>query len=153
MTSVTYNEIKSRFLSKIEAYSFLKQSEDFNDEFIKEWLYSTLAQPQVRNIFSNVKLNTDICTVEFEMARSVDEMSDKLYVIELLATGIVYRWIEPKVKSELNLQQMYGGKEEKWFSEANHLNAIRELLNETKPELKKLIRDRSYIYNSYLRGS
>jgi hypothetical protein len=150
MTSINYDQIKSRFLSKIEDYSFLKQNEKFNDEFIKEWLRSVIGMPYIRRVFDTITVNEDNLTIEFEINNPVDDLSDSEYVIELFAMGIVIRWMEPKVKSVINLKQMYGSKEEKWFSEANHLNAINALYKDTQNDLKKLIRDHGYIYNSYI---
>ena len=52
--------------------------------------------------------------------------------------------------SIVNIQQMYGGKEQKFYAQANHLNAIQSLLSRFKIEQKKLIRDHGANYNSYI---
>lgn len=150
MPSITYNQIKSRFLSKIEDYKFLTEYEDFSNEFIKEWLRSTLAKPKVRRIFDALSIDEEMDNFDFEIKYPVDDFSDAEYVIDILAYGIVVGWLEPKVQSTINIQQMYGGKEEKFYAQANHLDTIKELLSESYSKIGKLIRDRGYIYNSYL---
>ena len=150
MPSITYNQIKSRFFSKIEDYKFLTEYEDFSNEFIKEWLRSTLAKPKVRRIFDALSIDEEMDNFDFEIKYPVDDFSDAEYVIDILAYGIVVGWLEPKVQSTINIQQMYGGKEEKFYAQANHLDTIKELLSESSSKIGKLIRDRGYIYNSYL---
>ena len=63
---------------------------------------------------------------------------------------MVIKWLEPQVKSKVNIAQMFGGKEQKWFSQATHLGEIKDLLENERIELNKLIRDRGSIYNPYL---
>lgn len=153
MTS-TYKQIKSRFLSKIEDYKYLVKSEDeLNDEFIKEWLHSAIAKPQVRKIFSSLKLDDDTETLEYTLENSVDDFSDGQFVVDILAYGIGIGWLEPKVYSIVNVQQMYGGKEQKFYAQANHLNAIQNLLSQLETKQKKLIRDHGANYNSYIGAS
>ena len=88
MPSITYNQIKSRFLSKIEDYKFLTEYEDFSNEFIKEWLRSTLAKPKVRRIFDALSIDEEMDNFDFEIKYPVDDFSDAEYVIDILAYGI-----------------------------------------------------------------
>lgn len=150
MPSITYKQVKSRFLSKIEDYKFLTEDEDFSDEFVKEWLYSTLAKPKVRRIFKTIVVDRVLGDIDFELRNVVDDFSDSEYVIDILAYGIVVGWLEPKVLSTTNLQQMYGGKEEKFYSQSAHLDSIKDILKGASSQVGKLIRDRGYAYNSYL---
>ena len=150
MPSITYEQVKSRFLSKIEDYKFLTEYEDFSNEFVKEWLRSTLAKPKVRRIFDTITIGEDLDNIEFELRYALDDFSDSEYAIDILSYGVVVGWLEPKVLSTINIQQMYGGKEEKFYAQANHLSTIKELLSESYAKMGKLIRDRGYIYNSYL---
>lgn len=151
MTS-TYKQIKSRFLSKIEDYKYLIESEDeINEEFFKEWLHSAIAKPQTRKLFSTVLIE-DNSDISFELNLSVDEFSDKEFVTEVLAYGVAIGWLEPKVYTVVNIQQMYGGKEQKFYAQANHVKAIQDLLERLEVKLNKLIRDHGTNNNSYLRG-
>ena len=38
------------------------------------------------------------------------------------------------------------------YAQANHLAQLRALLEDAKISLNKMIRDRGYVYNSYIRG-
>ena len=69
---------------------------------------------------------------------------------ELIAVGMVIEWLEPQVNSVLNTRQMFSGKEEKFYSQSNHLNELKDLLRQNRLKQRKMIRDRGYISNSYL---
>lgn len=152
MTS-SYNEIYSRFFIKVDAtMSFLKLSREDLNEFLTEWLHASLAKPYVRRIFKSLKTDNETMTMEFDIHNSVDEDSDKEYVKEIIAYGMAVEWLEPRVKSDETVRQFFGGKEQKWFSQAQHMSEIRGMLSDAKIEIRKLIRDHGYIYNSYLNG-
>jgi hypothetical protein len=47
---------------------------------------------------------------------------------------------------------MYGGKEQKFYSQAQQLSELKDLLSTTKSEQRRIICDHGYVNNSYLRG-
>lgn len=151
MTS-DYENIYSCFLSKITDYSFLSLPEDDIYDFMRGWMHSTTARPYIRRLFSSIQLDDEIQLLTFELTDPVDDDSDLDFTVEILARGMVIAWLEPQVKSVINISQMFGGKEQKFYAQANHLNELKGLLKEAKTELRKMIRDHGYINNSYLRG-
>lgn len=66
---------------------------------------------------------------------------------------MVIEWITPKINSLNNTQQVFGSSEEKFYSQTNHLNGLKDLKKSLIKEQKNLIKDRGYIWNSYLDGS
>jgi hypothetical protein len=44
---------------------------------------------------------------------------------------------------------MFGGKEEKFYAQANHLAGLKALRDGTRTEARKLMRDYTYANNSY----
>lgn len=149
MTSLKYDEIYSCFLSKITDYKFLSLPEDDAYDLMKDWLRSSIAQPYIRRIFSSIILNDDVMTISFEVADAVDEYADRDYGVEIIARAMAIEWLEPQVKSTISIAQMFSGKEVKWYSEANHLKEVKDLLKGMKEELRKMIRDHGYFYRSY----
>ena len=152
MTSLKYDKVYSQLFSKVEAYDFLELPEDTLNEFLCNWLHSASANPYVRKLFSSFKLDDIIQEIQFEVKYSVDADADKEFIVEVLATGLMIAWLEPKVKSLNNLTKMYGSKEEKWYSEANHLREMNALLQDCKKEQRRMIADRGSIWNTYLDG-
>ena len=152
MTSLTYDVIYSRLFSKIEAYDFIELSEEELNDFLCNWIHSASANPYVRRLFSSFVLDDEILTVSYEMKYSVDEFSDKEFVLEILSLGMGLAWLEPKINSINNIAQMFGSKEEKFYSQSQHLSELRGLKNDFKKQQRRMISDRGYAWNSYLDG-
>lgn len=153
MASLRYDQIYSRFYSKAQAYDFVNLSDDQINDFLCEWLHSVVNTPYTRTIFSSVLLDDEIMVMEYELARSIDEFSDQDFVIEILAVGMVMEWLEPKINSFLNTSQMFGSKEEKFYSQSNHLAELKSLYNNLFRKQRRMISDRGYAWNSYLDGN
>jgi len=148
-----YDDIFSHFLSKITDYKILTLSEDDIFSMEEEYLKHTLGNPLISRVFSSIELSInedDKKQIVCELKNKSSNNSDDLFVLELLTLGMVIEWLEPQVKSVLNTAQMFGGKEEKFYAQANHLNSLKEMLQESKRELRHLVRDHSFICNSYI---
>ena len=152
MASLDYNKIFSRLFGKIEAYDFIDLSEEMLNEFLCNWLHSATANPYVRRLFLSVVFDDELEELTYEMKYEVDEDSDKEFVIEVLSLGVAINWLEPKINSIENINQFFGSKDEKWFSQASHLSELRGLLGDFKKQQRRMIADRGYIWNSYLDG-
>ena len=63
---------------------------------------------------------------------------------EILALLMVNEWLEPQINSELYVSQFYGGKEEKFYAQQNHLNTLMSLKESNHVEAQKLMRDYAY---------
>ena len=153
MTSLSFNDIFDNFLGSITDYNIA--SLDKKDAYVlmSEYLYKTLSQSYIRRLFSTLSIDKDMEIISFEMKTVVDETADTDFVIGVLTKGMVVEWLKPQVRSKVNIAQMFGGKEAKWFSQAQHITELRAMLEDAQLELKKEIRDRGYIYNSYLEES
>ena len=152
MTSLTYDIIYSRLFSKIEAYDFIELPEEELNDFMCNWIHSASANPYVRRLFKSFSLDDEIQEVSYEMKYSVDDFSDTEFIIEILSLGMVVAWLEPKINSINNVAQMFGSKDEKWFSQAQHLSELKGLVNDSKKQQRRMIADRGYAWNSYLDG-
>ena len=152
MASLDYNKIYSRLFSKIEAYDFIELPVDDLNDFLCNWIHSASANPYVRRLFSSFVLDDEILTVSYEMKYSVDEFSDKEFVLEILSLGMGLAWLEPKINSINNIAQMFASKEEKFYSQSQHLSELRGLVNDSRKQQRRMIADRGYAWNSYLDG-
>lgn len=149
MTS-SYDDIYSIFLSKITDYNFISLNDSDINDMMNGWMLSAISQPYISRLFSDLIVDNRSKTLNFKLKTTTNDFSDINFVQEIIARGMVIEWLEPQVKSVLNTAQMFGGKEQKFFSQSQHLKELKDLLLNTKIELRKLIRDRGYIYNSYL---
>lgn len=120
---------------------------------LKDLLYASLSKPYVFKLFDTLSFDDEIISLTYELKHVVNKSDEDLnFVIDIVATGMVVEWLEPQVNSVLNTAQMFSGKEEKFYSQSNHLSELRALLKDSEVKQRKMIRDRGYISNSYLSG-
>lgn len=150
MTSINYDEIYSRFYTKVEAYDLI--SEDLSEEFMCNWLRSSVSEPIVRKLFKEVSMNDDEAVMEFELKYEIDESTDYDFIINVLSWGMVYNWVTPKVYSITNIIQHFTNADQKYYSQASHLSQLQLLKTDAEYKMRALIRDRGYYNNDYLDG-
>lgn len=164
MLSISYEEIFSRFYTKVEAYDLMNLYNDvkMQNAILCSWLHSAINAPYVYRLFSNIilpeeddilDLSSNNNIVKAELNYSINDYSDKNFIIEILSYGIALAWIEPKVNSLTNISQMFGSSAEKWYSQSSHLSEIRALRDDLYYKQRSLIRDYGYINNEYLDGT
>ena len=148
---LSYSTLFSSVLNKINDPKELSLDESDLLEIYTERLHSVVGKPRVRRLFSSLALDDEIQEVIFTLNNSVDEESDKDFVLEILSLGMAIEWLQPQVDSVIHTSVMIGGKEEKRVLD-NHKNMI-ERLDSMKKEQNKMIRDYGYMYNSYIKES
>ena len=148
MTSLKLDDVYSAFLDKVTDFDIGSYEEDVQKELLIGYLKGALGIPYLRAIFVAITIDDYEETINYTL--KTEDGCDEQFIIELLSKGMVIKWLEPQVKSKVNIAQMFGGKEQKWFSQATHLGEIKDLLENERIELNKLIRDRGSIYNPYL---
>ena len=149
--TLSYSTLFSRVLNKINDPKELSLDENHLLEIYTERLHSVVGKPRVRRLFSSLSLDDEIQEMTFTLNNSVDEESDKDFVLEILSLGMAIEWLQPQVDSVIHTSVMIGGKEEKRVLD-NHKNMI-ERLDSMKKEQNKMIRDFGYMYNSYIKES
>lgn len=152
MTS-SYNDIYSRFLIKIRDYKFAGLPEPNATEQMKEWLQSSLSHTYIYRIFDTFSADDEIAEIEYTLKSSVDEYNDKNFVEELLGNQMVMEWVTPKIQTTTLINQMVtNSKEQKFYAQQSHLAQLRELKADIENEVRSMLRDKGYNYNSYLKG-
>ena len=149
--TLPYETIFSRTRGRISDPKELSLDENDLLEIYTERLHSVVGKPRVRRLFSSLSLDDEIQEMTFTLNNSVDEESDKDFVLEILSLGMAIEWLQPQVDSVIHTSVMIGGKEEKKLLD-NHKNMI-ERLDSMKKEQNKMIRDYGYMYNSYIKES
>lgn len=161
MTSVTFDEIYSRFYTKAEAFDIIGADEPIVGEMMQEWLRSALFYPHIQKLFSQFEIVTELDDdtgeekpgITFTMAYPINESYDREFVIDVLSYGMVYGWVQPKVTSITNVTQFFGETDSKFYSQATHLSELRALRNDIEAKIRGMIRDRGFFKNDYLDGT
>lgn len=149
---ITYEEIFDWFLPLITDFDFTVLSEEDSIDLLNGMLHKSRALPSVRSLFNTLVLDDTETEVTCELKVKLDDDSDKEFVISVFALGMKIAWYQPQINSVLNIAQMYGGKEEKFYSQANHVTSIKDLFKQSKLELQKTIRDYKYFNGTYVGG-
>ena len=155
MPSIRYDAIYSRFFTKVEAFDLVDEdiSEKTAREFLCNYLHSAVYDPYVRRLFASVSMNDSSETLEYEISYEIGTDIDQEFLLELLAYGMAYAWIEPKVQSLTAIAQTFGTSDLKFYSEANHIEAKRNLRDDLRYRIRRMISDRGYLNNKYLDGA
>ena len=61
--------------------------------------------------------------------------------IEILATLMVSEWLSPQIETTELIAQFFGSKEEKYFAQANQINALRARQHEIEIKAPKLMNE------------
>lgn len=153
MTSLSYDEVFDDFLGRVADYDFSKMDESTANYLMSEYLQKVLSRSYIRRLFSSISYDKEIHIIEFEIDNQVDDEADLEFVKTILSKGMVVEWLEPQVRNKVNISQFFGGKEQKYYSQSNHIAELRALLEDTERDLRREIRDRGYIYNPYLENT
>lgn len=133
-----YEKVYTRFLNRTTDFNLADLDDYTLNEMLKGWLCSAIV---------NVRTNSDLSARDDESETFSNDLSDR--DIELLAMGMTMAWLDQYLNSTENVLQFIGGKEEKYYSQANHIAELRALREETRVEMKRLHSYGTYKTNSY----
>ena len=136
MTS--YEVIYNRFLNSITDFNLAELDDYTLGEMLKGWLHTAIVK---------TRTSSDLSTRDDETEVFNSDLSD--LDIELLAMGMKLAWVDQTLNSTDNTLMFIGGKEEKFFSQANHIAELRALRADTLREMQQLYTYSTYTNNSY----
>jgi hypothetical protein len=134
-----YSKIYDRALAKITDYDLAFVHDDDLRFMLRGWLNSSISK--FRKCASDLSDRDD----ELEIF-NIDLVDEEIEILSLLMVG---EWLEPQVNSVTLTHQMFGGKEEKFYAQANQLAELKALRDDTRTEARKLMRDYTYAHSSY----
>lgn len=132
-----YEKVYERFLNRIRDFNFVKIDDYTLGEMLKGWLNSAAIRTRTT---SNLSRDDDIETFD-------NDLSD--LDIELLAMGMTMAWLDQTINSTELTLMMIGGKEEKYYSQSNHIAELRAMREDIRLEMKRLHSYHTYTNNSY----
>lgn len=144
MTS-EFQTIFSLFLSSIEDYDFINISEADFDDIMTEYLQRGISMPHLRYVFKTLKINRDYQCIEWDLKKSVDEFSDVSFVEEIIVKSILCKWLGKQVYTQSLLRQFIGTSKEKYYSQAQMITQMKELLKDTEHDLRYMLSTYSYL--------
>lgn len=134
-----YETIYNCALSKIEDPTLAMLPEEDLENMLHGYLMSAIAKHR--------KCEHDLSDRDEELKQFNSDLSD--LEIEILGILVVREWVSVQLHSVVNTLQVFGGKEEKFYSQSSHLAELRALDDRLRLEAQQLSRDYSYIDNDY----
>ena len=134
-----YSTLYEKCLSKIEDPTLAMLPEEDLENMLHGYLMSAIAKHR--------KCEHNLSDRDEELKQFNFDLSD--LEIEIISILMTREWISQRLNSVTNVMQVFGGKEEKWFSQASHIKELREMDDRLRLEAQQLSRDYSYIDNDY----
>lgn len=133
-----YEKVYGRFLNRIKDFNLVELDDHTINEMLKSWLCTSIVNTRTSSDLSdrddeNEVFNTDLADLD----------------VELLAMGMTMAWLDQSLNSTELTLQFIGGKEEKYYSQDNHIAELRALREDTRLEMKRLHSYGTYTKNSY----
>ena len=137
--ATSYEIVYNRFVQKITDFNILDLDDYSLDNMLDGWLKSAIVRTR--------KCEHDLSQRDDETQEFSEDLSD--LEIELLALGMVDAWVTPMLNSTELTLQFLGGKEEKFYSQAQQLAELRNIKKENSLEMNRLHNYYTYTNNSY----
>lgn len=134
-----YDVIYKWALRKIEDPSLVQWPDDVLDEELHGWMLSAIAK------FRQCK--NDLSDRDDELRCFNSELL--LIEQEILAVMMAREWLAPQLNSVNLTRQVFGGKEEKFYSQSAHGDFLNERDDKLKLEAQQLHRDYTYANNDF----
>lgn len=153
LLTIQYDEIFDTFLESVTDYHLASLEKSDAYKMMAGWLRKGITKSYVKRLFTTSTFNDDSQIFTFELKHPAKDETDKDqidFVKGVASKAMVIEWCEPKVNKTTNISQGFFGKEQKLFSQASHLAELRNLLADTKAELRHELGDRGVVINSYL---
>lgn len=137
--ATSYEKVYETFLSKITDFNLVEVDDYSFDKMLHGWLRDAIVKTR--------RCEHDLSQRDDEAQEFLEDLSD--LEIELLALGMVNAWVTPMINSTENVLQFIGGKEEKFYSQSQHLAELRNIKKENSLEINRLHNYYTYTNNSY----
>ena len=132
-----YSTLYNRALAQITDPILAQMPEEDLENMLHDWLMDAIVEPLVGEYdFSKV--------VEGGFDFDISERDQKI-----LAIHMVRGWLAPQIKSVTLTQQVYSGKETKYYAQANQLAEMRALDEQLRKDAELLFCRGTYLNNDY----
>ena len=135
-----YEKVYSSFLARINDYNLADMDDYSLDKMLNHWLHSAIVK---------TRTSTDLSVRDEETEEFENDLTDM--DIELLAMGMTLAWLDQTLNSTELTLQFIGGKEEKYYSQANHISELRAMRADIVREMHQLYTYDTYCNNEYFK--
>lgn len=137
MTS--YETIYNRALAQITDPLLAQLPEEDLEIMLHDWLIDAIEEPVVGDY--------DFSDRDEELKQFNFDISNRDQ--KIISIHMVRGWLAPQIRSVTLTSQVFGGKEEKYYSQSNHLAELRNLDNDLQRQADLLFCRGTYLNNDY----
>ena len=137
MTS--YTILYNRALAQITDPLLAQLPEEDLEYMLHDWLMDAIVEPVVGEY--------NFSDRDEELKQFNFDISDRDQ--KILSIHMVRGWLAPQIKSVTLAQQVYSGKETKYYAQANHLAELRALDEQLRKDADLLFCRGTYLNNDY----
>lgn len=141
-----YSEVYGSFLGKIEDKDLPLFEDADRIRILTGWLNTAIAYIELDGL--EIESNLSDRDNDAQVFNS-DLMNCE---VEVIAMYMVAAWYEPKINSLENTLMFVGSSGEKWSSQKDRMNMLKETQKEKKLEARKYFVKYGYKNNSYIKG-
>ena len=134
-----YSTLYSRALAQITDPLLATLPEEDLENMLHDWLMDALVEPVV-GAYDFADRDDELKQFNFD----ISERDQKI-----LSIHMVRGWLAPQIRSVLLTHQVFGGKEEKYYSQSAHLAEMRNLDADLQRQADLLFCRGTYLDNEY----
>lgn len=134
-----YSTLYNRALAQITDPLLAQLPEEDLENMLHDWLLDAIVEPVVGTY--------DFSDRDEELRQFNFDISDRDQ--KILAIHMVRGWLAPQIRSVTLTSQVFGGKEEKFYAQANHLSEMRNLDADLQRQADLLFCRGTYLNNEY----
>ena len=137
MTS--YESLYNRALAQITDYLLAQLPEEDLENMLHDWLMDAIVEPVIGEY--------DFSDRDDELKQFNFDISDRDQ--KILSIHMVRGWLAPQIRSVALTHQVFGGKEEKFYAQANQLAEMRALDVDLQRQADLLFCRGTYLNSDY----
>lgn len=134
-----YSTLYNRALAQITDPLLAQLPEEDLEIMLHDWLMDAIVEPVVGEY--------DFSDRDEELKQFNFDISDRDQ--KILSIHMVRGWLAPQIRSVTLTQQVYSGKESKFYAQANHLAEMRALDEQLRKDADLLFCRGTYLNNDY----
>ena len=143
--TLSCEDVYSAFLGLIDDYQLPHMSMEDAYEYMNDCFKNVFSKPKIRRLFSSISFDSNILQLNYELRNPIDDKYDEEFVKGLFANGMVVAWLEPRYQSETLTAHYFGGKEQKYYSQSAHIDALENMYKNARMVVDKdYSRDHGY---------
>ena len=134
-----YEKLYNRALAQITDPLLAQLPNEDIDKMLHEWMLDAIVEPVIGSY--------DFSDRDDELRRFNFDISERDQ--KILSIHMVRGWLAPQIRSVTLTSQVFGGKEEKYYSQSAHLSEMRALDADLQRQADLLFCRGTYLDNDY----